>query len=285
MTPSNCRGFSLVELAVVLAIVTLLMSSLMYTLSAQTEQRSFEDTRRRLDQARELVLTHAIVTGRLPCPARFASAASHSNGLESFCTSAATGHTTTCAGSETTAEQTHGTCSNHYDGYLPAASIGYQQTDTDGFAIDAWGNRIRYAVARSIATGTCSGLTSPPNLYTTMFTSKNLLKTYGITCQTDRIIVCKSGTGISATSCGSAANQIMTLGTAVAIVYSIGKNGSAGGGADTDEMANLNSPADGVYVWHTPTPSTATNGEFDDQMTWITVGELYGRLISAGTLP
>src|SRR5713226_3898267 len=68
-------GFTLVELAVVLAIVGLLLGSLMYTLSAQTEQRNFEETRRRLEQARELVLSFAIVNGRLPCPARSAATA------------------------------------------------------------------------------------------------------------------------------------------------------------------------------------------------------------------
>jgi prepilin-type N-terminal cleavage/methylation domain-containing protein len=275
-------GFTLTELAVVLAIVGLLLGSLMYTLSAQTEQRNFEDTRRRLDQARELILAYALVKGRLPCPARYASSASHSNGLESFCPAAATGHSSNCSGTETTTEQTHGTCSNHYDGFLPAASIGFQQTDSAGFAVDTWGNRIRYSVARSIASGTCAGLSSPPNLYTTMFTSKTYLKSYGITCQTDRIIVCKSGTGISSTDCGGAANQIMTQGTVVGVVFSTGKNGNFGG-TGTDEAANLN--GDGVFVWHSPTPSTVTNGEFDDQLTWITLGEFYGRLINAGLLP
>src|SRR5919204_6138367 len=67
-------GFTLVELAVVLTIVAFLLASLMYTLSAQTEQRNFDDTRRRLEQARELVLSFAIVNGRLPCPARSNSA-------------------------------------------------------------------------------------------------------------------------------------------------------------------------------------------------------------------
>jgi len=70
------HGFSLVELAVVMTIVAFLLGSLMYTLSAQTENRSFEDTRRRLDQARELVLAFAVVNGRLPCPARNAATAS-----------------------------------------------------------------------------------------------------------------------------------------------------------------------------------------------------------------
>lgn len=280
------RGFTLVELAVVMAIVGLVLGSLMYTLSAQTEQRNFEDTRRRLDQARELILAFAIVKGRLPCPARYTNSGSHSNGQESFCMAAAGGHSTTCSGSETTVEQAHGTCSNHYDGYLPAASIGYQQTDSDGFAVDNWGNRIRYSVARSIASSTCSGATLPTSLptslYTTMFTSKTYLKTFGITCQTDKYLVCKSGTGITSETCGVAANQIMSQGTIVGVIFSTGKNGATGG-TGTDEAANLN--GDGVFVWHTPTPSTVANGEFDDQMTWITLGEFYGRLINAGALP
>jgi prepilin-type N-terminal cleavage/methylation domain-containing protein len=283
----GARGFTLVELAVVLAIVGLLLGSLMYTLSAQMGQRNFEETRRRLDMARELILTYAIVKGRLPCPARFTSTASHSNGQESFCTAAAGGHTTTCAGSETTTEPVpnHGTCSNHFDGFLPAATIGYLQTDAEGFALDAWGNRIRYGVARSIASGTCSGTSMPPNLYTTMFTSRVLLRTHGITCQPANMIVCKSGTGITETiptSCGGAANQIMTQDLLVAVVLSTGKNGATGGGTGTDEAANLNTGP--VFVWHTPTATGVVN-EFDDQMTWITVGEFYGRLISAGALP
>lgn len=276
----RATGFSLIELAVVMAIVALLLGTVMVTLSAQTEQRNVEDTRRRLDQARELLLTYALVKGRLPCPARYTSSASHSQGVESFCTSAATSSSSTCAGSETTIEQSHGTCSNHFDGYLPAATIGYQQTDSDGFAVDAWGNRIRYAVARTNVN--CSGATTPPNAFTTMFTSKTNLQGYGITCQPDDLLVCRSATGITATTCGGAANQIMSQSLVVALVLSTGKNGATGGGG-IDEAANTN--GDRVFVWHTPTPSTAANGEFDDLILWIPVGELYGRLVSAGVLP
>jgi prepilin-type N-terminal cleavage/methylation domain-containing protein len=279
----RARGFSLVELAVVMTIVAFLLGGLLYTLSAQTEQRNFEETRRRLDQARDLILSSAIVKGRLPCPARFTSSASHSGGLESFCTAAAGSSTSTCAGSETTTEQTHGTCSNHFDGYLPAATIGYLQTDASGFAVDAWGNRIRYMVARTNTN--CSGSTLPPNGYTTMFTSKTYLQTYGISCQPDDLLVCKSANlppAITATTCGGAANQIMAQSLVVAIIFSTGKN-STTGGTGADEAANLN--GDRVFVYHTPTPSTAANGEFDDQFTWITVGELYGRMVSAGVLP
>lgn len=281
-------GFTLTELAVVLAIVGLLLGGLMYTLSAQVEQRNFEEARRRLDLARELVLSYAIVKGRLPCPARYTSSASHSQGLESFCTAAAGSSVSTCVGSETTTEQAHGTCSNHFDGFLPAASIGFQQTDSQGFAVDPWGNRIRYAVARTNTN--CSGTTTPPNGYTTMFTSKTLLQTYGITCQPDDLLVCKSGTGITTTACGGSANQIMSQSLVVALLFSTGKNftqdttaASAASAGQVDEAANLN--GDRVFVWHVPAPSTAANGEFDDIMSWIPVGELYGRLVSAGVLP
>jgi hypothetical protein len=69
----------------------------------------------------------------------------------------------------------------------------------------------------------------------------------------------------------------------VALVYSTGKNTNTSGGVGLDEAANVN--GDRVFVMHTPTPSTFANGEFDDQMTWITVGEFYGRLVAAGVLP
>lgn len=68
-SPRSWRGYTLVELAVVLAIVGLQLDSMMYMLSAQTEQRNFEETRRRLETARDLLLGFAVANGRLPCPA------------------------------------------------------------------------------------------------------------------------------------------------------------------------------------------------------------------------
>jgi len=278
------QGFTLVELAVVMTIVALLLASLMYTLSAQMEQRNIEETRRRLDQARELILSYALIKGRLPCPARFTTSTDHSSGQESFCTTAATSQFSTCVGSETTtvpSSPEHGTCSNHFNGYLPAASIGYTQTDPSGFALDAWGNRIRYAVTRRNTN--CSGTSTPANSYTTMFTSKTYLQSYGITCLPDDLIVCKSGTGVSSTDCGGVSNQVMSSSLVVAVLLSTGKNGGTYGGTGTDEAVNV--AGNRTFVLHTPTDSSFANGEFDDQLTWITAGELYGRMISAGRLP
>jgi len=273
------RGFTLTELAIVTTVVALLLASLLYTLSAQVEQRNFEDTRRRLEQARDLVLAFAIANGRLPCPARYASAASHSQGLESFCAAASGG----CAGTETTAVQAHGNCSNYYDGYLPAATIGFQTTDANGFAMDAWNNRIRYAVTRT--TPACA----PAN--TLVYTSSANLKTYGVACQPPDLLICKSSAGpISGASCISAGNQLVASNVVAGIVFSPGKNflsaqtaAAAAAAGRSDEAANID--GDASFVFHPPAPSNAANGEFDDQFVWITAGELYNRLIGAGVLP
>jgi type II secretory pathway pseudopilin PulG len=243
-------GFTLTELAVVFAIVALLLAAGLFTLSAQTDQRNFDETRRRLEAARELVLGFALVNGRLPCPATAAS-----NGDE--------------------APAGGGSCTSSYGGFLPARAIGFQITDAAGFAVDAWGNRIRYAVSAAALTG-CAGTSTLPH-----FTSAANLRANGISCQPNDLVVCQSATGITATACGTA-TPVTNQTTLVAVLLAPGKNGVTGAGG-IDEAANTN--GDQVFVWHTPTPVGAANGEFDDQIAWLTVGELYGRLISASLLP
>jgi type II secretory pathway pseudopilin PulG len=267
---ARSRGFTLVELAVVFSIVALLLGGLMYTLSAQIEQRNFEETRRRLEQARELVLSFAVINGRLPCPARSAVTTSPPTVPGDEVVTTATG----CIGDSVT-DYYGGSSGGVTLGLLPARAIGFAQTDSDGFAVDVWGNRLRYAVANLITN--CSGSTITPH-----FVNAANLRANGITCQPNDLLVCKSATGITATTCGGASNQIMSTSLVVAIIYSTGKNG-AGAAGGIDEAANLN--GDRIFVYHPPAPGTAANGAFDDQFTWITPGELYGRMIAAGVLP
>jgi prepilin-type N-terminal cleavage/methylation domain-containing protein len=279
-------GFTLTELAVVMVIVGFLMGSLMYTFSAQIEQRNYDETRRRLDQARELLLAYAIVNGRLPCPAR-----STSSGLEQR--DSATGQCTS-GGVE---DYYGGTLtSGAIGGLLPAATIGFQQTDPSGFALDAFNNRIRYAVSKTIDSTTCTVSA------TYHFTNATSLRTNGIACQPRDLQICKTSVGsptsLLATAgserCGgtSGDNALITSGLVAALVFSTGKNANAStGGSGADEQTNLKtntslSPLiNAIFVYHPPTSSDYVYGEFDDQFTWITPGELYGKLISAGVLP
>ena len=166
----------------------------MYTLSAQIEQRNFEDTRRRLEQARELLLAFAIINGRLPCPAR----------------SAATPRPCTVAGDEvvTTATGCIGDAVTDYYGgvsggvtlgLLPARTIGYQQVDPGRL-------RGRRLGQPHPLRGREPGHTNCSGSFDRRRTSTNTvnLKANGISCQPSDLLICKSATGITATTCGGA---------------------------------------------------------------------------------
>lgn len=62
------RGFTLVEMAIVLAIVALLLSGLLPAISSQIEQQRRNETRKYLDEVRDALLGYAIAHKYLPCP-------------------------------------------------------------------------------------------------------------------------------------------------------------------------------------------------------------------------
>ena len=118
------RGFTLVELAVVVFVITLLLGSILVPLTTQVESRKYDETQRILDQAREALVGYAVANGRLPCPA-----STTSNGQEA--TGAGWPGSGTCAAAVTGA--------NTWIGFLPAATLGFTPVDTQGYAVDAWG--------------------------------------------------------------------------------------------------------------------------------------------------
>ena len=108
------KGFTLVEMAMVLVIVGLLIGGLVTPLSMQLEQRKVSETQKALDDAREALIGYALRYGYLPCPAQSASV-----GLEDR-----TG--TRCTGEKRA-------------GYLPWATLGLPK-------LDAWNHLFRYSV-------------------------------------------------------------------------------------------------------------------------------------------
>lgn len=258
------RGFTLIELTVVFTIVAILLSSLLYTLSAQSEARSRELALSRLEQAKELLISFALVNGRLPCPARCSNFPTCNDG-----------------GDEAGAG---GVCTDNYAGYLPGRALGFQPVDGNGYALDAWGNRIRYAVSRT-STGAAAN----------HFTVAANLKSNGINTQPTDLLICATSTaaGFNAATptCGPATNRVSNTNTVAAVIWSQGKNLLTMPAGNADEQVNNkhllpaalnNNP---TFVWHDPRPQGAVGGEYDDLLLWIPAGQFYGRLIAAGVLP
>jgi prepilin-type N-terminal cleavage/methylation domain-containing protein len=259
-------GFSLVEMTIVLLIVSILMGGMMAMLSTQVDQRNWNDTQSRLEAARDAILGYAISNGRLPCPANSTSAGAEVVQVSGVCGAAGT-----------TQDYYGGVVGGVTYGLMPAVTVGYLPVDTQGFALDGWGNRIRYRVSK---------VTTPS--FSANFTNRTNLKANGISTLPNDLVVCASAAGTlpaaSPPSCGTA-TSVTSKNTVVAILQSMGKNGRALG---LDEIENEN-PAgtnNAVFISHPPAPATTPiNNEFDDQVLWISVGTLYGRLISAGLLP
>jgi prepilin-type N-terminal cleavage/methylation domain-containing protein len=251
----QAKGFTLIEMAMVLLIVALLLGGLVPTLSSQVDQRHASETSKQLDEIKEALVGYAIINGRLPCPA-----SSSSSGQEDPVTG--TGICTYFTNATAT-----------YD-YLPAVTLGLSGTDSSGLLEDAWGNPIRYAVTPWQSSGTY------------VYSTSGGMSTAGISnLSSSNLNVCSTATGISGSNCASGSTLTSN---AVAVIYSTGKNGGSGG-TGTDEAENLNpNGTDGhskVFVSHTPTPSSATNGEFDDIVTWISPNVLVNRMVTAGKLP
>jgi len=81
------KGFTLIEMAVVLVIVGLLLSGLLIPLTAQIDQKDYSQAKSQLQEIREALLGYAVVNGRLPCPD------TSGDGIEDVCSTIASSTT------------------------------------------------------------------------------------------------------------------------------------------------------------------------------------------------
>lgn len=257
------KGFSLVELAVVFLIVSLLIGGMLLPLAAQQDVSSRLTTEKSLSDIREALIGFAIVNGRLPCPADRAIATGSANAGTEVTTG--TGSALTCAcGAGPTLVATSGAvaCGNTgpVTGVVPWATLGLAETNY-------WGQRFTYTVTARFARGATGQTDFGACTPTTNPTSA-------------AFALCSSGDITVSTAAAGGTSLASTL---PAIVVSHGKNviGAwlTGGTKSTltaagDELENSND--DGAFV---------SNTTIDDQLIWIPGSTLMARMLAAGKLP
>lgn len=250
-----CRGFTLLEMTVVLLLIGLLSAGLLPILSAQIEQQQRMQTKAQLQQIKQALIGFMLTHQRLPCPASPAS-----QGRESFCRNAS-GH---CE--PTTAPQSHGKCSHYFNGWVPAASLGLDQVYHQGMITDSWQQPLRYAVARNTINGVKSVFTRPNGI---------LLATLKKVSQANLLYLCYSSQNISASNCGGADNKISAH--IPAVVFSTGPQAQQ---ASLAEQANLDN--DRVFIQQNI--AITASHHFDDLLQWVSPNILYYQMINAGVL-
>jgi prepilin-type N-terminal cleavage/methylation domain-containing protein len=280
----TASGFTLTELAVVVVIIAIMIGGMLVPLAMQEDIRRTQESQKVMGDVRDALLGFAVANGRLPCPATATS-----DGYESFCVEATGLPYTNCTvispAGPTVFPPIPGQqyrCSNPYDGFVPAATLGIGPVSSQKLLIDAWGSPLRYAVTAQ--SNAFYDFTTPDGLR-----NRGLATLASAGNQPD-LAVCDSSAGISgAGTVAAACSPGLLTNNAAAVIYSIGRNGSDIGGTSLDERHNPNPFAtvfpDRVFVSHAPTPPDAANGEFDDLVIWLSPNILYNRMIAAGRLP
>lgn len=250
------KGFTLVELAVVLVIVGILLGSVIGTLSSRIEATRKSETVDELNEIKQAMMAYAFVKGQLPCP----DCADNKDG----CATASAGDV-----GDGTADYnatTKACFEEEGAGNVPWVTLGLGRSD-------AWGTRYRYAVQSE---------------YSTL----NPLTPFKLNSSSGVFVIEEPDYVADAT--GTESHSLAE--NVVAVVFSHGKNGLGGvsennvsragiPSAHKDELKNTD---DGLaYYMRSETAATAsiTGKEFDDIVIWISEYELKAKMVEAGKLP
>lgn len=271
------HGFTLIELAIVLVIITILIGGLAVPLSAQIQARRVAETQRTLEEAREAIIGYALSKSilvdvdpgpttenfirhtYLPCPDvsdtdpagdadKDGQPDDRNNGLED--------------------RNTDGTCSSNF-GNIPWATLGVGTQD-------AWGNRLHYRITNA------SPATPPPNDLPRY--GDDVGESFSSTSTGDNQI-CGSNVGCSGLAKGDQASDVPV------VIISYGPNSRGARNVNLSPTAPTPTPpaitgpdedenldGDAFYVSRSASDANHSGGEFDDLVVWIPHGLLISRV-------
>lgn len=253
------KGFSLIEMAIVLLVMGLVVIGALLTLSKVDESVKVKETDKRLQQAKEAVLNFVLINGRLPCPAN-----ANSNGLSS--------------------PNISGSCTvnipqgnNGQSGYLPAVNLGLSSLDGNSKLFNGgWddsanvGGQYPRAIRYAVTNTNTSALT----------TSGVITNTTQVQLVANNLPNASNGNGFKI--CSDIACVTPLAYNAAIVIWSTGKNGNAMANYSLEENQNWNQATPRLFISHPPTNNGAANGIFDDQVIWISYQEVVAKLIQGG---
>lgn len=216
-------GFTLIEMAVGLFLLTILLGSLLVPLSTQVEARQIAETKRQMEEIKEALIGFAVVNGYLPCP-DLTTGANSNDGQEDTSGSV-------CASNYTSGQMSSGN--------LPWSTLGLGSEDV-------WGNRYKYVVNERYARRSPSVITlSNTGTYVRVCDSSTTCGT-PITANAIAVIIShgsnrlgainsSNGTQIDASTAGT--DESENLDTDRDIVQRTQSNVTSGGGVFDDIIA------------------------------------------------
>lgn len=275
----TARGFTLIEMAIVLVIITTLIGGLAVPLSAQIQARRIAETKKIMEEAREALLGYAMTHACTCAYSTVGPSGTLLTGSQTTCTTVPSCPTNNPSLTTDTHQQAYLPCpdadgdGNGDDdrnfasractpssgglahGWLPWVELGVAQQD-------AWGNRLLYAV-NTIYSNEKSGFSTS----TALDNPLQICSTHS--CATPDV----------------ASNVVFVL-------ASFGPNGwgalnvngnTLAAPTGADELENKDLTPDSKYVSRTPTRVGGPGGEFDDMLVWVSDSLLKVRVCPTGS--
>jgi prepilin-type N-terminal cleavage/methylation domain-containing protein len=290
-------GFTLVEIAIVLLIVTILLGYTVALFPRQQELKQYRALTHEMDRVMEAIIGFAQVNGRLPCPALPNSAGVEDINGVSGC--------------------------NNYGGFVPVNTLGLDgRFNADSLLLDPWGNPYRYYVTDvDFNGGGKSDFTAPGEMRAVGLVDMEDMGSDppgdGYIDLDGRYLICADRGNLTDDDCldqdttvfgrriTTGGNGTETrYGGAPIVLMSMGKNWNAAAPAG-DELENSGGKLSTTDLGMTVGPSgmdyllkdVANNettfvrrpgglaDDFDDVVRWVSPNILFSRMIQAGQLP
>jgi len=253
-------GFTLIEIAIVLLIVTIVLGYSVAMLPLQQELKQYRNADTEMDSIIEHLVAFAQVNGRLPCP----DTATDTDGVANSVDGLEDQHSNANTGCEA------------FFGFLPARTLGMNgKYDDSGRLIDPWGSGYGYAVSNIDRDGV--GGDGKPDLVTA-----NGIRDEGLANVDPDLQVCSDSaiTGMDLTCADVSGNTVVD--NVAVVIVSLGKDNalppvSAIQQENTDDFDNGTN--DKVYIF------SPRRDDYDDIVKWIPRSLLFSRMIEAEQLP
>ena len=257
------EGFTLVELAVVIAVVGFLLGTFLAPLSARIEAARVRETERMLGEIHDALIGYAMTRGALPCPDAVA------DGIDGAAPAA-------CAGA--------------LAGVLPFQALGVPRAD-------AWGRYFKYRVTEEFTNRALTGQPPAAGRLDLTDTGDVTVLTRGDDPGTGGRTELKHQSAATALT-RSAPAVVLSAGPNGfgGIGAATGTALAAPGGGAADEIENADGDATFVSRTHSRGAATCDDAdetttpppplcEFDDVVTWISTPALMAGLVQARVLP